>query len=138
VDLQVDTNGTPVWARADEGGLQIAMSNLITNAIKYTGAGGEVLVQVDEREREEGKAAVFEVEDTGEGMKPAQVDQLFEAFKQASEGMAREYEGSGLGLAVTKQAINKMEGAIEVDTAKGKGTRFTVRLPRADEQTQDA
>jgi signal transduction histidine kinase len=134
VDLQVETNGAPVWARTDEGGLQIAMSNLISNAIKYTGAGGEVWVRVDEREEANGQTAVLEVEDTGEGMDPAQVDRLFEAFKQASEGMGRKYEGSGLGLAVTKQAVEQMDGTIEVDTEKGVGTRFTVRLPRAAEQ----
>ena len=138
VDLQVETNGAPVWARTDEGGLQIAMSNLISNAIKYTGAGGEVWVRVDEREEANGQTAVLEVEDTGEGMDPAQVDRLFEAFKQASEGMGRKYEGSGLGLAVTKQAVEQMDGTIEVDTEKGVGTRFTVRLPKANEPSPKA
>ena len=138
VDLQVETNGAPVWARTDEGGLQIAMSNLISNAIKYTGAGGEVWVRVDEREEANGQTAVLEVEDTGEGMDPAQVDRLFEAFKQASEGMGRKYEGSGLGLAVTKQAVEQMDGTIEVATEKGVGTRFTVRLPKANEPSPKA
>ena len=138
VDLQVETNGAPVWARTDEGGLQIAMSNLISNAIKYTGADGEVWVRVDEREEANGQTAVLEVEDTGEGMDPAQVDRLFEAFKQASEGMGRKYEGSGLGLAVTKQAVEQMDGTIEVATEKGVGTRFTVRLPKANEPSPKA
>ena len=138
VDLQVETNGAPVWARTDEGGLQIAMSNLISNAIKYTGAGGEVWVRVDEWEEANGQTAVLEVEDTGEGMDPAQVDRLFEAFKQASEGMGRKYEGSGLGLAVTKQAVEQMDGTIEVDTEKGVGTRFTVRLPKANKPSPKA
>jgi len=135
VDLQIETNRAPVWARADEGGLQIAMSNLISNAIKYTGAGGDVWVRVEEREEANGNAAVLEVEDTGEGMEPAQVDQLFEAFKQASEGMGREYEGSGLGLAVTKQAVEQMSGTIDLDTKKGVGTCVTVHLPHPNNCT---
>jgi signal transduction histidine kinase len=75
-------------------------------------------------------ASVFEVEDTGIGMDPEQVPILFEPFRQASEGTSREYEGTGLGLAVTKRVVNQMDGEIEVDTERGEGTCFTVRLPR--------
>ncbi|PSR03666.1 MAG: hypothetical protein BRD54_03540, partial [Bacteroidetes bacterium SW_8_64_56] len=57
---------------------------------------------------------------------------------QASEGMGRKYEGSGLGLAVTKQAVDQMDGTIEVATEKGEGTRFTVRLPKANEPSPKA
>jgi PAS domain S-box-containing protein len=134
VDLQVETNEAPVWARADGGGVQIALSNLISNAIKYSGTGSAVRVRVEAR----GEAAALEVEDTGAGMDPEQVDRLFEAFTQASEGMGRKYEGSGLGLAVTKQAVDQMDGTIEVATEKGVGTRFTVRLPKANEPSPKA
>jgi len=72
------------------------------------------------------------VEDTGVGMDPAQTETLFEPFRQESEGMGREYEGTGLGLAVAKEAVEQMDGAIEVETEKGVGSRFTVRLPRVD------
>jgi len=58
---------------------------------------------------------------------------LFEAFKQASEGVGREYEGTGLGLAVTKEAVDQMNGSIDVETEKGRGTCVAVRLPRAIE-----
>lgn len=57
---------------------------------------------------------------------------LFEPFRQASEGMSREYEGTGVGLAVTKKAAEEMGGSVEVETQKGEGSRFTVRLPRAE------
>ena len=127
--LQVEPGVAPVWARADEKGLQIALRNLVSNAIKYTEEGGQVLVRV----RQEEEAAVFEIEDTGIGMDPGQVEELFEPFRQASEGFGREYEGSGLGLAVTKRAVEKMGGSTAVDTEKGKGTCFTIRLPLAEE-----
>ena len=65
-------------------------------------------------------------------MDPSRVEELFEPFRQASEGMSREYEGTGLGLAVTKEATEEMGGSIEVDTQKGEGSRFTVRLPLSD------
>ena len=63
--------------------------------------------------------------------------ELFEAFKQASEGLGREYEGSGLGLAVTKEVVEQMEGSIDVETEKEMGSRFTVRLPQASMEDDD-
>jgi PAS domain S-box-containing protein len=129
VRLQVEPGDEPVRARADEGGVQIVAQNLISNAIKYTKPGGDVWVRTY---REDG-AAVLEVEDTGIGMEPETPEELFEPFRQASEGIGREYEGSGVGLAVTQKATEEMDGNVEVDTEKGDGSRFVVRLPRAEE-----
>jgi signal transduction histidine kinase len=123
-----------VSARADEGGIQIVLRNLLSNAIKYTREGGTVWV----RTYREGGQAVLEVEDTGIGMEPEVADRLFEPFRQASEGFNREYEGTGVGLAVVDMAIEKMGGTIEYETEKGEGSRFTAWLPRAeDEDTTD-
>ncbi len=121
--LRVDASGGPVWAHADEGGVQIVLQNLVSNAIKYTDIG-EVRIQVSR----EGKQAVLDVEDTGIGMDPGVVETLFDPFRQESEGLDREYEGTGLGLTVTKKAVDQMGGSIEVETEKGKGSHFTVRF----------
>ncbi len=123
VELEMESSGA-VWVRADEGGLQIVLRNLLSNAIKYTGEGGHVWL----RTYDDDQAAVLEVEDTGVGMDPTKVDELFKPFRQGSEGASREYEGTGLGLAVTKQIVEEMGGTIEVETEKGGGTSFTVRL----------
>ncbi|PSQ73034.1 MAG: PAS domain-containing sensor histidine kinase [Bacteroidetes bacterium QH_9_64_21] len=139
IGCRVEANGRPVRARADKGGVQIALRNLVANAIKYT-EDGEVVVRAYRKEgasREGGTSgqegqAVLEVEDTGIGMDPEVAEDLFEPFRQASEGMSREYEGTGVGLAVTKEAIDQMGGSIEVETEKGEGSRFIVRLPRAE------
>ncbi|MCS3642337.1 signal transduction histidine kinase [Salinibacter ruber] len=74
--------------------------------------------------------AALEVEYTSIGMDPEKAQHLFEAFKQASEGIGRKYEGTGLGLTVTKEVLGQMGGSIEVETEKGTGSRFLVRLPR--------
>ena len=125
IDLRAEVDDRPVWAKADPDGLHILVRNLVSNALKYTDEGGHVVI----RARSESDAAVLEVEDTGVGMDQKKVSELFEAFRQESEGVAREYEGAGLGLAVTKQAVDQMNGQIEVETEKGSGSCFTVRLP---------
>jgi PAS domain S-box-containing protein len=124
--LQVEADGS-VRTWASVGGVQIVLQNLISNAVKYTETGC-VHIQVWEEE----SSAAFSVEDTGIGMDEDRAEQLFEPFRQASEGIGRAYEGTGLGLAVTKKAVDQMDGNVEVDTAKGEGSRFTVRLPNVE------
>ncbi|MEF8866778.1 MAG: ATP-binding protein, partial [Salinibacter sp.] len=82
--------------------------------------------------------AVIEVEDTGIGMDPEMAEDLFEPFRQASEGLSRTYEGTGVGLAVTSETIDQMGGRVDVDTEEGVGSRFTVRLPRSERKGDDA
>ena len=123
VSLQVQAESAP--AVADKGGVQIVLQNLLSNAIKYTEEGGTIWV----RTYRQGDHVTLEVEDTGIGMQPEVAGQLFEPFRQASEGWGREYEGIGVGLAVTREAVEQMNGDLEVETEKGEGSRFTVRLP---------
>jgi two-component system sensor histidine kinase BarA len=125
LDFRVEASG-PAQARADAGGVQIVLQNLLSNAIKYTEEGG-----VEVRTRQENGEAVLEVEDTGIGMEPSVAEDLFKPFRQASEGWSRKYEGTGVGLAVTSKAARQMGGSVEVETEKGEGSRFIVRLPRA-------
>ncbi|MCS3784718.1 PAS domain S-box protein [Salinibacter ruber] len=145
IGLELETGGGPaVLAEADEGGMQIVLRNLLSNAIKYTDEGGVTVRtyredgnqkdgdQEDGHPQEDGRA-VLEVEDTGIGMDPEVAEVLFEPFRQASEGISREYEGTGIGLAVTREAVDQMGGSIEVETEKGQGTCMTVRLPLAGE-----
>ncbi|WP_251954579.1 ATP-binding protein [Salinibacter ruber] len=124
--LMVETSRPEVWARADAGSVQIVLQNLVSNAIKYTEEGG-----VHVRVFRENGWAVLEVEDTGIGMDPALADDLFKPFRQASEGLGRAYEGSGVGLAVTQKATEEMGGQVDVETEAGAGSCFTVRLPEA-------
>ena len=115
---------SPVQGHWNEDALHRICRNLLENAIKFTPEGGRVDVRV-----RQDQDAVLEIEDTGIGMDPTQVPTLFEAFKQESEGMDREYEGSGLGLSIVKRLTEEMGGTIDVETEKGEGTCFTVRLP---------
>ncbi|MFB6232151.1 MAG: PAS domain S-box protein [Salinibacter sp.] len=126
VALQTDLPDTAVRACVDQGALRRVQRNLISNALKYTEEGGHAWVRV----RQADEAAVLEIEDTGIGMESDQVADLFDAFAQASTGTDRSYEGSGLGLAIVDRLVDRMNGSIEVDTEKGVGTCFTIRLPQ--------
>jgi signal transduction histidine kinase len=117
----------PVWAWVDQKAVRIVLRNLISNAIKFTEAGGSVFVRV----RAETDRPSVEVADTGIGMDPDQVPTLFDAFEQASTGMDRSHEGSGLGLTLARDLVEQMDGDLTVDTAKGEGTRMTVVFPPA-------
>jgi signal transduction histidine kinase len=97
----------------------------MSNAIKFTDADGSVTIRAEETD----EGVQLEVEDTGIGIDPEFVPNLFDAFQQESTGNDRTHEGSGLGLAVAHRLVNLMDGNIEVVTAKGEGTCFVVRFP---------
>lgn len=125
---------SPVLGYWNEDGVHRICRNLLENAIKFTPEGGRVEVRVSAEKQN----AVLEVEDTGIGMDPEKAPELFEAFKQESEGLDREYEGSGLGLSIVKRLIGTLDGEIDLETEKGEGTCFTVQLPLTDEGTEEA
>jgi PAS domain S-box-containing protein len=129
LDLTVDVPAGSVTGRWNEGALRRIVRNLLENAIKFTPSGGHVEVRV----RSEDEIGVLEVEDTGIGISEEALPDIFDPFKQESEGLDREYEGSGLGLSNVRELTELLDGSIEVDSEKGVGTRFTVRLPRMDE-----
>jgi PAS domain S-box-containing protein len=128
VSVHTEDLDTAVFALARTDDLQIVLRHLLSNAIKYTQSEGDVWVRVDGA----GGTATVEIEDTGIGMDPDEVPELFEPFRQASEGLDREYEGTGLGLSVVQRAVDRMQGSIDVETEEGEGTCVTVELPKAE------
>ena len=100
------------------------LTNLATNAIKFT-EEGEVVVQVSQANREAGSARIqFSVRDTGIGIDAEQQANLFTPFSQADSSTTRKYGGSGLGLAICKDLVDRMGGRIWVDSLPGKGSTF--------------
>jgi len=118
--------GTPADARADRPALERILTNLVGNALKFTKVGA-----VDVEVGAEGGSAWLRVTDTGVGIGPEFLPHVFEEFKQESAGMSRAFEGSGLGLAITKGLVTMMGGELAVESEKGVGSTFTVRLPAA-------
>jgi two-component system sensor histidine kinase/response regulator len=105
--------------------IQQILDNLLSNAFKFTDNGGTINLRV----RRENQNAVFQVEDTGIGIAEAQIPQLFEKFQQLEASRQRQYSGTGLGLALTKQLVELHGGSIAVNSRIGVGSVFTVRLP---------
>ncbi|HEY3977984.1 MAG TPA: PAS domain-containing sensor histidine kinase [Streptosporangiaceae bacterium] len=111
--------------RADGGRLQQVLDNLISNAVKFTAAGGRVEVRATHDSRE----WRIDVADWGIGIPPGEVDQLFDRFFRASNARQAAVPGSGLGLPTAKAITELLGGRIEVTSAVGSGTTFTVYLP---------
>ena len=110
--------------------LRQVVYNLLDNALKFTPAGGRVTVQLRIDDREE--AIVFAVRDSGPGIPPDELPHVFDRFFQGSRprtGTA-EKRGTGLGLSICQAIIRAHDGTIEVESALGEGTCFTVRLAR--------
>jgi signal transduction histidine kinase len=100
--------------------------NLVSNAAKFTPKGGTITLRA---RGEEDESLIFEVADTGIGIPASKVGRVFGTFERFHEGR-HEAEGTGLGLALTKQLVELHGGTIEFETAEGKGTSFTICLPQ--------
>lgn len=115
--------------------------NLLSNAIKYTEVGGKVSVDmIEEPSEKEGYVKLtYRVSDTGIGMSPEFLEQLYQPFSRQVDSRVNKIQGTGLGLAITKRMVDLMEGTIDCQSEQGKGTTFTVvlDLPVANQQTLD-
>lgn len=123
---------------ADQLRLNQIYINLLSNAIKYTPADGRVSVDMKEEEsQKEGCVRLtFVVSDTGIGMSPEFMAYMYQPFSRQVDSRVNTIQGTGLGLTITKQMVDLMEGTIECQSEQGKGTTFTVILdiPIADQQ----
>lgn len=127
-----DYNLDDVFIRVDELRFQQIMANLLSNAIKFT-SHGEITVSAKVIENK----LYISIKDTGIGISKEFLPHLFEFFRQADEGYNRNFEGAGLGLAITKKLVNLMNGEIYVESELNKGSTFTVVFPIVtNEQTE--
>jgi signal transduction histidine kinase len=118
-----------VVARADRDKLQQVLINLLTNAVKFTPAGGRVMVSAERDDASE--RVLVRVTDTGIGIGAPQLQSIFEPFVQVDSGPTRRREGTGLGLAISRDLARGMGGDLAVESVPGVGSTFTLSLPRA-------
>ncbi len=126
--LKADFNIPELNLRLDKRAYESILNNLINNAIKFTKSGG-VTMKLSLEIIGDKNFVVLKVTDTGIGIAEKDFNIIFDEFRQASEGMSRNFEGSGLGLNITKKFVEKMDGTISVKSELGKGTEFEVKLP---------
>ena len=127
VELVLETDRPRLWVLADQGALDRILSNLISNAIKFTDEGRITVLLLQDTAH-----VVLAVADTGIGIAPGFLPRLFEEFEQESSGTGRAFEGSGLGLTITKHLVALLNGTITVDSQPGEGTTFSIHLPAAE------
>ena len=113
---------------ADKSMFKVIFDNLLNNAIKFT-EEGEININTGIEEIKDKTFIYISISDTGIGMKEKDIPFIFQEFKQLSEGFTKDYQGSGLGLSVTKKYIELLNGTIEVKSEVGKGTEFKVYFP---------
>lgn len=123
--LDVQVNPRHDQFSADPGRIEQIIWNLLTNAIKFTPEGGTVTL----RFWVEDNTVIFQVEDTGIGIPEEKLPLVFEKFQQVDASYRRPYEGTGIGLALTKQLVELHRGRIEVESTVGVGSIFTVWIP---------
>ncbi len=129
----------PIALKGDASRLRQVFINLLGNAVKFT-SKGEVGIEVQVEKEEEASVLLhFLVSDTGIGIPPDKCDMIFESFQQVDDSPARRYEGTGLGLTISKQLVSLMSGEMWVESELGKGTtlhftaRFRLSHPRSTE-----
>nr|WP_321464407.1 PAS domain S-box protein [uncultured Desulfobulbus sp.] len=129
LQFQLDPH-LPTWVIGDPTRLRQVLSNLLSNALKFT-AAGSVRLQVLAQDVQDGEETCYlslSVIDTGIGIDPDRHHLLFQPFEQIEPGISRQYGGTGLGLAIVRRLVELMKGEIEVESQPGKGSRFTVQL----------
>jgi protein-histidine pros-kinase len=112
----------------DQHKFKQVLYNLLSNAIKFSHERGEVGIRVSPVEP---GAFRLQVSDTGIGIKPEDLGRLFVEFQQLHSGVARPYQGTGLGLALTKKIVERQQGTVTVESTPGQGSIFSVTLPLA-------
>lgn len=128
--VSLDSNCPVTWS-GDAFRIEQILSNLVSNAIKFT-ERGSVAVEVCAAAIPDGQTALrFDIHDTGVGMSAEALSQVFTPFWQSDEGVARRFGGTGLGLYISKRLVALMQGEIGVDSQPGKGSHFWFYLPLA-------
>jgi signal transduction histidine kinase/ActR/RegA family two-component response regulator len=132
IDFRLVCDDVPPFINADGQRLLQVLTNLLSNAVKFTPENGRIdftARQIGETDGNGVAALEFSVRDTGIGMSDEQQERLFQAFQQGDESIAMRYGGTGLGLAISKRIISLLGGDIQVSSALGQGSAFTVTIP---------
>ena len=121
--------GPPATLWGDEHEMRSAITNLVSNAIRYTPRDGRITIEWAEREGEGGSEGWIAVEDTGIGIEPRHIPRLTERFYRVDTSRSRDTGGTGLGLAIVKHVLTRHQARLEVTSEIGEGSRFAAVFP---------
>ena len=127
--VDVDEN-LPDGLEGDEVRIRQILTNILSNAVKFTGEGSVTLSVKGEKISDDSINIMFSVRDTGKGIKPEDLNKLFAEFERVNLSRDRTIEGTGLGLAITKNLLSIMNGTIIAESEYGRGSTFTVKIPQ--------
>ncbi|RRB06403.1 hybrid sensor histidine kinase/response regulator transcription factor [Larkinella rosea] len=122
-------NASTLWADFDSDKVEKIVTNLLSNAFKFTPSGQVVRMNVHYPDQPGTGELILTIQDTGIGIAPTNLGRIFERFYQVDGNSNRSYEGSGIGLALVSELIRVLNGTIDATSAEGVGTTFTVTLP---------
>lgn len=129
IRVQVQVSPSAMSVALDPQKFKQVLYNLLSNAVKFTDEGGSVTIAAT---RENDSRLRFTVQDTGIGIDASDLDKVFQEFTQLDSGSTRRYEGTGLGLALTRKLVEFQGGSIDVASRSGEGSIFTVELPQQE------
>lgn len=129
IALQLKAEEEHILGWVDHEFLDKILYNLLSNAYKFTSSGGQIIISVRRESRYGQEQVRIGVEDTGKGMRPKELDRIFELFYQVPGGGSTLQKGSGIGLHLTKMLVKLHKGEISVSSEEGRGTSFSVVLP---------
>jgi len=128
IGIKINSDDNDLFVDTDRDLLRNVIYNIFDNAVKFTDKG-EIKINISSRITDNILNAVISISDTGIGIAHKYLDGIFEEFRQVSEGISRKYEGTGLGLTLSKKIITLLDGKIKVDSEPGIGSTFSVYLP---------
>jgi signal transduction histidine kinase len=132
--VRVESDVSSLVALADGSRIERVVRNMLDNAIKYSPAGGDIVVCARREEDGDGSWAVVTIEDRGLGIPAADLPYVFDRFRRGGN-VQLQIAGSGIGLTGAKQIVAQHGGAITVQSAEGEGSTFTLRLPLVRDAT---
>ena len=126
--INVELPTTPILVQADKSVLEVALNNLMNNAIRFTPNEGDITI----RPKQQGTEAWLRISDTGIGIATDKLERIFNRFYQLEPAMVRQHGGLGIGLSIAKDLVEMQNGRIWAESIENEGSTFTIALPLAN------